>query len=169
MPPPFEIPRVHFVDAGVALGYGQRNASSKPGDKSNTKAGAVSAVFFLKEPILFDDKEKFTKFIHNMDCVLSLDEDEYGYDLAVFLVFMQHLQYVQTEGLAFISDYQGSLTLLTDPQILTHPSMSEGGDIFGDGNIEGMVDELEHKHACNHYCRWPGFKLWSFVSLKKDD
>lgn len=107
-PPPFEIPRVRFVDAGVALGYGQRNASSKPGDKSNTKAGAVSAVFLLEESILFDDKEEFTKFIHNMDCVLSLDEDEYGYDLAVFLAFTQHLQYVQTEGLAFISDYQGT-------------------------------------------------------------
>jgi len=43
-----------------------------------------------------------------MDCVPSLDEDEYGYDLAVFLAFTQHLQYVQTEGLAFISDYQGT-------------------------------------------------------------
>ncbi|KAG2128311.1 uncharacterized protein EDB93DRAFT_1256762 [Suillus bovinus] len=68
-PPPFEIPRVRFVDAGVALGYSQHNASSKPGDKSNTKAGAVSAVFLLEESILFDNEEEFTKFIHNMDCV----------------------------------------------------------------------------------------------------
>jgi hypothetical protein len=105
-PLPFEIPHVCFVDAGVALGYGQRNASSKPGDKS--KAGVVSAVFLLEEPILFDDNEEFTKFIHNMDCVLSLDEDEYGYYLAIFLAFTQHLQYVQTEGLVFISDYQGT-------------------------------------------------------------
>ncbi|KAG2057527.1 hypothetical protein BDR06DRAFT_847880, partial [Suillus hirtellus] len=72
--PPFEIPCVRFVDTGVTLGYGQRNTSSKPGDKSNTKAGAVSAVFLLKEPILFNNKEEFTKFIHNMDCVPSLDE-----------------------------------------------------------------------------------------------
>lgn len=141
-PPPFEIPRVRFVDAGVALGYGQRSASSKPGDKSNTKAGTVSAVYLLEERIVFDDNQEFTKFIHNMDYVPSLDEDQYGYDLAVFLAFTQHIQYVQTEGLAFVSDYQGiyhahsltphftktdtnlgSLTLLTDPQILTHPSV----------------------------------------------
>jgi hypothetical protein len=89
------------------LGYGQCSASSKPGEKSNTKAGAVSAVYLLEERILFNDKEEFTKFIHNMDCVPSLDEDEYGYDLAVFLAFTQHLQYVQTKGLMFISDYQG--------------------------------------------------------------
>ncbi|KAG1811330.1 hypothetical protein EV424DRAFT_1542551 [Suillus variegatus] len=43
-PPPFEIPRVRFVDAGVALGYGQRSASSKPGDKSNTKAGCYNTL-----------------------------------------------------------------------------------------------------------------------------
>jgi hypothetical protein len=141
-PPPFDIPRVRFVDAGVALGYGQRSASSKPGDKSNTKAGTVSAVYLLEERIVFDDNQEFTKFIHNMDYVPSLDEDQYGYDLAVFLAFTQHIQYVQTEGLAFVSDYQGiyhahsltphftktdtnlgSLTLLTDPQILTHPSV----------------------------------------------
>ncbi|KAG1890317.1 hypothetical protein F4604DRAFT_1914864 [Suillus subluteus] len=136
-PPPFEIP--------CPAQYGR-----KPGD---TKAGTVSAVYLLEEHILFDDNKVFTKFIHNMDCVPSLNEDEYGYNLAVFLAFTQHLQYVQTEGLAFISDYQGSLTLLTDPQILTHPSVSEGGDVFGDGNIEGMVDEFERKHSCNHYCR----------------
>ncbi|KAG1763284.1 hypothetical protein EDD22DRAFT_777197 [Suillus occidentalis] len=103
-PPPFEIPCVCFVDASVALGFSQHNTYPKPGD---TKVGSVSVVYLLKEHILFDDNEVFAKFIHNMDCVPSLDEDEYGYDLAVFLVFMQHLQYVQTEGLAFISDYQG--------------------------------------------------------------
>ncbi|KAG1852800.1 hypothetical protein DFJ58DRAFT_402804, partial [Suillus subalutaceus] len=168
-PPPFEIPRVRFVDAGVALGYGQRSASSKPGDKSNTKAGTVSAVYLLEERIVFDDNQEFTKFIHNMDYVPSLDEDQYGYDLAVFLAFTQHIQYVQTEGLAFVSDYQGSLTLLTDPQILTHPSVNDGDDVFGGGNIEGIVDEFERKHSCNLYCRWPGFGLKPFVSLEQND
>ncbi|KAG1786732.1 uncharacterized protein HD556DRAFT_1313225 [Suillus plorans] len=151
------------------LGYGQHNAGPKPGGKLDTKAGSVSAVYLLEEHILFDDGKVFTKFIHNMDCVPSLDQDEYGYDLAVFLAFMQHLQYVQTEGFAFISDYQGSLTLLTDPQILTHPSVSEGGDIFGDGNIKGMVDEFERKHSCNQYCKWPGFGLQPFISSEEDN
>ncbi|KAG1864857.1 hypothetical protein F4604DRAFT_1928669 [Suillus subluteus] len=170
IPPPFDIPRVRFVDAGVALGYGQRTATASTGSKPGAKpGGTVSAIYLLEERIMFGDNEEFTKFIHNMDCVPSLDADEYGYDLAVFLAFMQHIQYVQTEGLAFISDYQGSLTLLTDPQILTHPSISEGGDVFGDGNIEAMVNKFECKHACNHYCKWPGFGLQPFVSLEKDN
>ncbi|KAG1830675.1 hypothetical protein F4604DRAFT_1695416 [Suillus subluteus] len=170
IPPPFDIPRVRFIDAGVALGYGQHTATTSTGSKPGAKpGGTVSAVYLLEEHITFGDNEEFTKFIHNMDCVPSLDADEYGYDLAVFLTFTQHIQYVQTEGLAFISDYQGSLTLLTDPQILTHPSVSEGGDVFGDGNIEAMVNEFERKHACNHYCKWPGFGLQPFVSLEKDN
>ncbi|KAG1876491.1 hypothetical protein DFJ58DRAFT_865615 [Suillus subalutaceus] len=111
-PPPFEIPRVRFIDAGVALGYGQRTATasagSRPGAKqADTTGGTVSAIYLLEERISL----VITRSLPN----------EYGYDLAVFLAFMQHIQYVQTEGLAFISDYQGSLTLLTDPQILTHP------------------------------------------------
>ncbi|KAG1767515.1 hypothetical protein EDD22DRAFT_844472 [Suillus occidentalis] len=133
-PPPFEIPH--------------HSASSKPGDKSNTKAGTVSAVYLLEERIVFDNNQEFIKFIHNMDYVPSLNEDQYGYDLAVFLVFTQHIQYVQTEGLAFVADYQ-------DPQILTHLSVNDGDDVFGGGNIEGIVDEFECKHSCNLYCRWP--------------
>ncbi|KAG1887343.1 hypothetical protein F4604DRAFT_1675320 [Suillus subluteus] len=144
-PPPFEIPRVRFVDAGVALGYGQRTATasagSRPGAKlADTTGGTVSAVYLLEERITFGDNEEFTKFIHNMDCVPSLDADEYGYDLAVFLMFTQHIQ-----------------------------SVSEGGDVFGDGNIEAMVNEFECKHACNHYCKWPGFGLGPFISLEKDN
>ncbi|KAG0696555.1 hypothetical protein DFH29DRAFT_778806, partial [Suillus ampliporus] len=98
----------------------------------------------------------FTKFIHNKDFGPSLDEDQYGYDLAVFLALTQHVQYAKTEGLAFISNYQGSTELLTEIQILTH---REGSDLFGDGNIESMVDDFEKKHVCNYYCKWPGFGL----------
>ncbi|KAG2156879.1 uncharacterized protein EDB93DRAFT_1078941 [Suillus bovinus] len=106
-PLPFEIPHVHFVDAGVALGYGQRITSSKPGEKSNTKAGTVLAIYLLEEHIVFDDNQEFTNFIHNMDYMPSLDEDQYGYDLAIFLTFTQHIQYVQNEGLVSVLDYQG--------------------------------------------------------------
>ncbi|KAG1824778.1 uncharacterized protein BJ212DRAFT_1207256, partial [Suillus subaureus] len=76
-PPPFETPHVNFVNASVALGYGQ--------------CRAVLPIYLLEECILFDNKEEFTKFIHNMDCVPSLNKDEYEYDLAVFLAFMQHV------------------------------------------------------------------------------
>ncbi|KAG1851897.1 hypothetical protein F4604DRAFT_1686725 [Suillus subluteus] len=120
IPLPFNIPRVHFVNASVALGYGQRTATASTGSKPGAKpGGTVSAIYLLEEHITFD---------------------EYGYDLAIFLMFMQHIQ-----------------------------SISEGGDVFGDGNIEAMVNEFECKHACNHYCKWPGFGLQPFVSLEKDN
>ncbi|KAG2067700.1 hypothetical protein BDR04DRAFT_1026524, partial [Suillus decipiens] len=73
-PPPFEIPHVCFIEAGVALGYGQCSASSKPGEKSNTKAGTVSAVYLLEEHIVFDDNQEFTKFIHNMDYIHTFSQ-----------------------------------------------------------------------------------------------
>ncbi|KAG1785331.1 uncharacterized protein HD556DRAFT_1250036 [Suillus plorans] len=161
-PPSFQIPRVRFVDAGIALAFSHHSsntqATSKQAPMADVKAGMFSAVYLLEERVTSDtpDDQTFTKFIHNKDYGPSLDEDEYGYDLAVFLAFTQHIQYAKTEGLAFISDYQGSTELLTDPQILTH---REGNDLFGDGNIASVVDDFEAKHLCNHYCKWPGFGL----------
>ncbi|KAG2144340.1 hypothetical protein DEU56DRAFT_754386 [Suillus clintonianus] len=53
-----------------------------------------------------------------------IDYDEYGYDLAVFFSFTQHIQYTKTGKLAFISEYQDR-------------SVGDGCyDILGDGNIE---------------------------------
>ncbi|KAG1801309.1 hypothetical protein EV424DRAFT_1545421 [Suillus variegatus] len=148
-PPSFQIPRVHFVEAGIALAFSHHSsniqATSTQAPIANVKAGMFSAVYLLEERVTFNTTgdETFTKFIHNKDCGPSLDEDEYGYDLAVFLTFTQH---VHTE-------------LLTDPQILTHRSVGEGEDLFGDGNIASMVDDFETKHVCNYYCKWPGFGL----------
>jgi hypothetical protein len=48
-------------------------------------------------------------------------------------------------------------------------SVNDGDDVFGGGNIEGIVDEFERKHSCNLYCRWPGFGLKPFVSLEQND
>ncbi|KAG1869084.1 hypothetical protein C8R48DRAFT_553754, partial [Suillus tomentosus] len=88
--PSFQIPRVCFVDAGIALAFSHH--------LSNTQGMSNQA----------PTADTFTKFIHNKDCEPSLDDDEYGYDLAVFLAFTQHIQYAKTDGLAFVSDYQGS-------------------------------------------------------------
>ena len=131
-PPPFDIPRLRFVEAGLALAHSQPTNVS---DKSQFAGTLVSGVFLLEE-LIEGGSAVFTKFIHNMDCGPSLDEDEQGYDVAEFLAFTQHVQYIKTGKLAFISDYQGrwssltehwltifigSTTLLTDPQILTDP------------------------------------------------
>ncbi|KAG1887168.1 hypothetical protein F4604DRAFT_1916981 [Suillus subluteus] len=159
-PPPFTVPRVRFVEAGLALCHNQ--GGSKPG----AKTGSTRAVFLLEELIEGGD-DMFVKFIHNMDTNPLLDELDYGYDIAEFFVFTQHVQYVKTGKLAFISDYQGSTVLLTDPQILTHPSVSNGCDIFGEGNIEASISKFEDQHACNEYCGW--FGLETFVKEANDD
>ncbi|KAG2154170.1 uncharacterized protein EDB93DRAFT_1248377 [Suillus bovinus] len=112
-PPPFNIPCVQFVEVGLTLSYSQG--------------------FLLEEVI---DGEDFTKFIHNMDLNLLLDPEQDGYDFVQFLAFTQHVQYTKMGGVVFISDYQGSTELLTDPQIMMHSSVSEGKDIFREGNIE---------------------------------
>ncbi|KAG2054776.1 hypothetical protein BDR06DRAFT_883707 [Suillus hirtellus] len=136
--------------------------TSKQAPMADIKAGMFSAVYLLEEQVTSGtptNDQTFMKFIHNKDYGPSLDEDEYSYDLAIFLSFTQHIQYEKTEGLAFISDYQGSTKLLTDPQILTHRSVNEGIDLFGDGNIASVVDDFKARHLCNHYCKWPGFEL----------
>ncbi|KAG1767365.1 hypothetical protein EV702DRAFT_980104, partial [Suillus placidus] len=149
-PPPFAIPQVRFVEAGLALSYSQGNS------KSTLKTGTARTAFLLEEVI---EGEDFTKFIHNMDPDPLLDPDQDGYDFALFLAFMQHIQYAKTGGLVYISDYQGNTSLLTDPQIMTHSSVSEGKDMFGGGNIEKAVNEFERRHVCNKFCKWPGFGL----------
>ncbi|KAI6098337.1 hypothetical protein EDD16DRAFT_1663647 [Pisolithus croceorrhizus] len=148
-----DIPRLRFVEAGLALVY----ASTSKG-ASTSSTGSVSGAYLLEEKI----DAKFTKFIHNVQYSSCLKPDNEGFHIAQFLVFTQHVQYIKTDGLAYISDYQGSTTLLTDPQILTHPSVGRGTDIFSEGNVEIGVERFEQEHVCNRYCSWPGFGLKPF-------
>ncbi|KAG0708544.1 hypothetical protein DFH29DRAFT_993968 [Suillus ampliporus] len=105
-PPPFNIPQVRFVDAGIAFAFGPL-----PVSKAASKWSASS--------------DEFLKYIHNMDSNPLLDDPT----------------------TAFISDYQGSFELLTDPQILMHLTVSPGVDIFGDGNMEVAVSFGLHPFA----------------------
>ena len=100
--PPFDIPRLRFVEAGLALAHSQPTKAPVKGKSSSTLCG----VYLLEEKIE-GGSTVFTKFIHNMDCGPSLDEGEEGYGVAQFLAFTQHVQYIQTSKLVFISDYQG--------------------------------------------------------------
>ncbi|KAG1822234.1 hypothetical protein DFJ58DRAFT_618251, partial [Suillus subalutaceus] len=92
-PVPFDIPRVRFVKAGLALSYYQDSC--------------ITRACFLLEEVINGRDDDFVKYIHNMDPNPLLDPDEPGYDFALFLAFTQHVQYVKTGGLVFISDYQG--------------------------------------------------------------
>ncbi|KAI6094392.1 hypothetical protein EDD16DRAFT_1685630 [Pisolithus croceorrhizus] len=83
-----------------------------------------------------------------MDCGPSLSTDMDGYKITEFLAFTQHVQYAKSGGLVIVSDYQGSGTLLTDPQILTDLSVGNGLDIFSEGNVESTVAAFEKHHVC---------------------
>ncbi|KAF9232882.1 hypothetical protein BU15DRAFT_67057 [Melanogaster broomeanus] len=161
VPPPFEIPQLHFVDAGLVIAFSQVANGLK-----KSKAGTVSAAYLVEEDIQCSDDD-FIKYIHNGDCVPLPEPGEPGHDISQFLVFTQHVQYSKTGGQVYVSDYQGSALLLTDPQILMHPSVGEGRNLFGDGNLEIGVRLFEKEHACNKFCKWLGFGLEGFGD--KDD
>ncbi|KAF9231982.1 hypothetical protein BU15DRAFT_55558 [Melanogaster broomeanus] len=157
-PPPFVIPEVRFVEAGLALSFA-------PGaSKAGSKTGSARAAFLVEELIGGGDGE-FVKFIHNMD-PNPLQEDEYGYELSLFFAFTQHVQYVKTRGLAFISDYQG---LHIYSALMMSTNKFANFDIFGEGNIETAVDKFEEEHICNHYCKWEGFQLTEFTKTSSRD
>ncbi|KIJ08082.1 hypothetical protein PAXINDRAFT_89386 [Paxillus involutus ATCC 200175] len=104
-PPPFEIPRIRFVEAGLVLAYAQTTKGLR-----GPRAGTVSIAYLAEEEIKSD--EGFVKYIHNGDCTPIPEPHEPGYDIALFLAFTQHVQYLKTSGLAYISDYQGSCSAL---------------------------------------------------------
>ncbi|KAG2369247.1 hypothetical protein BDR07DRAFT_1268100 [Suillus spraguei] len=120
-PPPFKIPHVCFVNAGLAFSYLQ--CDSKP-TKLGSKTGSTYTGYLVEE-LIEGRPDAFLKFIHNMDSNSLLDEDDYCYEVASFFAFTQHVQYVKTGGLAFISDYQGIFTALQLDILLTQISSQE--------------------------------------------
>ena len=84
----------------------------------------MTGAYLLKEWIT-DDGGEFMKFIHNVSCAPLLEPDEENYDLAEFLVFTQHVQYVKTKGLAYIADYQGSMVYCLPCLLLTPRSREQ--------------------------------------------
>ncbi|KAF8424003.1 hypothetical protein L210DRAFT_3653609 [Boletus edulis BED1] len=164
-PPPFDIPRLRFVEAGLLFAYAADRADSTQGPGS--KSGTV-ATTYLAEEIIDGD---FFKYIHNGSASPRLFSDPMADDIAEFLAFTQHVQYNKTGGLVYVSDYQGSTTLLTDPQILTHPDVGDGLSLFGDGNVKKGVELFEEQHSCstNKYCSWPGFNMAEFGSEGDSD
>ena len=103
--PCFKIPHLRFVEAGLALAYMQVALENKTMSTPSTR---MTGAYLLEEWIT-DDSGEFMKFIHNVSCAPLLEPNEENYDLAEFLVFTQHVQYVKTKGLAYIADYQGSM------------------------------------------------------------
>ncbi|KZT57624.1 hypothetical protein CALCODRAFT_482957 [Calocera cornea HHB12733] len=150
-----ELPKTRFVMAGLF--------QHQHGEQSDARAGLV---VLIEE--LIQSKETsggFLKFISNRSPKPRFTSGAAG-TVAHFLSFLQHVQYNMTEKQAFVSDYQGSLTLLSDPQILSHPDL---GPIFGDGNVSEAFKHFEPKHPCNDYCRAFGLPPLLGANDRHDD
>ncbi|KAK2460511.1 hypothetical protein APHAL10511_007474 [Amanita phalloides] len=109
--PPFQIPKFRFVESVLAVEH--------PSD-SDARAGAAgqkTTIFLVEEVIAEDLQGPYRKYLNNISPVpLSMASKE-DVDRAKFLAFSQHVQYWKTKKQAFVSDYQGGNSLLSDPQI----------------------------------------------------
>ncbi|KAF9228248.1 hypothetical protein BS17DRAFT_805791 [Gyrodon lividus] len=161
-PPLSDIPQIRFVNAALVLAYAEKAEGLEQPGAPKLVPSSVTIGYLTEELIRLDDDSNFTKFVHNLDPSPFILPGEYRYQTAEFLVFTQHIQYINTGGQVYISDYQGSTTLLSDPQILTHPDVNKGQKLFSEGNYAKGVAAFEKEHICNKYCKWPGFQLDAF-------
>jgi hypothetical protein len=89
---PVFIPSLRFVEAGIAL--------------STDVSHDTGHVFLLEERIV----GKFHKFLGNGTAALpDYFPSQEVRETAKFLAFTQHVQYLKTNGLAFVGDYQGTI------------------------------------------------------------
>ncbi|KAJ7214556.1 kinase-like domain-containing protein, partial [Mycena pura] len=152
--PPFDIPELRFVYAGVAVSHDQVLGNNTANTSSVRRT-------YLLEELIDTEAEDFVKFVHNGNALPLLEPEDPLYEIAQFLCFTQHVQYYKTEGAVFLSDLQGTKTLLTDPQIMTSPKISGDTNIFGEGNVGSVFEQFLEQHVCNHYCKW--FELPSMI------
>lgn len=101
---PFIIPELRFVNGAIAF-------AQKEVDVSHHGLGTPishRAVYLLEELLQLKDKSAFDKYIHNANATPLLEVNEPGYETAVFLCFIQHIQFVKTHYQAYVSDFQGN-------------------------------------------------------------
>ncbi|EIM90964.1 uncharacterized protein STEHIDRAFT_144450 [Stereum hirsutum FP-91666 SS1] len=146
------IPQFRYVDAALAI------RRSPDGDDEDA--------FLLEELVDGDVDGRWRKYINNNSSVPIPADDLHDQLRSEFLAFCQHVQYWKTSGLAFVTDFQGGNTMLSDPQIITHPGL---GDLFSNGNLVKTHSNFENEHACNAYCEWYGLpKSHSFAADSKE-
>ncbi|KAI0310016.1 hypothetical protein OF83DRAFT_924543 [Amylostereum chailletii] len=134
--PMFTVPSMRLVQA--ALGVGR--VDGKP------------FVVLLEEWINPEVEGPFRKYLGNGSALPFDDLSVEDMHCAEFLTFAQHVQYWKTGGLAFLADFQGGSTLLTDLQVVTAPSL--GGDqLFGEGNYSPLFEKFDTEHICGIFCK----------------
>ncbi|KAF7358149.1 hypothetical protein MVEN_00863000 [Mycena venus] len=134
--PPFEIPQLAFVQAALAM-----------------IPGADQDLYLLEECIGANEG-KFRKYINNRAAIPTVFNNVADDERAKFLCFTQHYQYLKTHKMVFVSDYQGGDRLLTDPQIMSAPSLDDAKHLFADGNVSAGFSSFEADHVCNKFCRF---------------
>ena len=89
---PFEIPAMRYVKSALAVAEN---------DDHDT--------YMVEEVIDEAVDGKFVKYIGNSSAIPNEFEDESTADRAAFLAFCQHVQYIKTQDMAFIGDFQGNV------------------------------------------------------------
>ncbi|CDO70145.1 hypothetical protein BN946_scf184783.g29 [Trametes cinnabarina] len=126
------IPRLRFVNAALAV--------STVGDGSNERD---KVCYLLEEEIPTASKPpKWRKYLNNDSAVPKPQFHAKANERAQFLAFSQHVQYWQTCG-------DGEL--LTDPQIVTNPSLGDR-QLFASGNLPSAHATFAQQHKCNRFC-----------------
>ncbi|KAH9856694.1 hypothetical protein C2E23DRAFT_711406, partial [Lenzites betulinus] len=136
--PPFTIPQMRYVLVALAM---------------EKKESPDRRVFMLEERIDSKIDGPWRKYINNgsaMPLSAATATPELR-NTSEFLVFCQHVQYQETKGMVFVSDFQGGDTLLSDPQLLTKPCLSAR---FGDGNVKAAFVKFCDEHECSKFCRY---------------
>jgi hypothetical protein len=86
--PTFEVPQLRFVGAALAVAQSQAQDT------------------FLVEELIED--RPFVKYVNNNSAKPRNLADPDRARIARFLCFAQHVQWIRTSGLVYISDFQGS-------------------------------------------------------------
>ena len=97
--PPFDVPHMQYVQCGLAV--------SKPED-NHLQVGHTA--YLIEEYINTDKtsgKNWFVKYLNNSSAKPRQFDNQKKNIRAEFLSFAQHVQFWKTEGLAFVSDFQG--------------------------------------------------------------
>ncbi|KAI0290099.1 alpha-kinase family-domain-containing protein [Multifurca ochricompacta] len=135
--PPFQIPRMCFVEASLAI--------------EHVTSEFDEARAFLLEEVIGGDEGHFRKYLNNVSAAPVSFTNEDDEEQAEFLAFSQHVQYFKTKKMAFVADYQGGNSILSDPQIVTDSAL---GYIFAEGNVPSSHQSFKTHHQCNRFCKF---------------
>ncbi|KAG1732505.1 hypothetical protein EDB19DRAFT_1640181 [Suillus lakei] len=111
-------------------------ALTVPVDTNNSN---VSANYLVEEKI----SGKFLKYINNNSAIPVCGLHAKEANIALFLCFMQRIQYHLSNHMVYLSDFQGSGDLLTDCQVITG---SDFVNSFGDGNCTTAFKNFKSEH-----------------------